>query len=351
MASPDGEAVEGSDHKLTVQLEAGHSAGWLPEGTECCMDVCMHPLWRAALEASLRAPPEFVQEAVLEQLQLRCYSAGIELVTTKGDFIMQARREGLQGFGGGKYRHSITNKAHSARREAFGEANLDMGGKEVVFLSEPFLTTATCQHWEGQDFATCWLQIVVVNAAAVTTDDHGVVKIGSQTLWSREVASCKDCYRTNPSPETISKGTHWGGEPIFRIVSFAEAMMDGVMRRADACSLQLLREEILAAVRLERRPPKAYYAWEGSVCSEADRVAYEDLCERFLRHWQEYFPGVASAKWPLIATPLLYKTLTRPEWRSQMVECFRSYCYCNCYYHCYWYCYILLLLLLLLPQE
>ena len=51
--------------------------------------------------------------------------------------------------------------------------------------------------------------------------------------------------------------------------------------------------------------------------------AYEAKCKLFLEHWHIYMGDVASSKWWLIATPLLYKTLVLPEWRAEAVADFQ----------------------------
>ena len=285
---------------------------WIAEGLDCCVEVDVHPLWRAALKASLEAPSSFVLEAALEQQQLRCFSAGVILITTKGDLILQRRRLGLQCFAGGKYKHCLAFKAHSARREAYWEANVDMCDAAIVFISAPFLVTSACHmEWEGADFAACWLQVVVVEATAVTQDDAGVLRIGERILWSREVAGGSGCYMTNPPASTVASGTHWNGSPIFCRRSLAEALGGNEMRNIDASSLHLLREEVEAALLGQHRKPAAYFDWKGCTVQET----YEETCKKTLLTWEKHFGHVASDKWPLIATPLLYETLTLPDWR------------------------------------
>ena len=83
----------------------------VPEGLDCCMDVASNPLWHAALTSSISAPEEFVQETAIHQNQLRCYSAAVLVITTNQELLLQERREGLQTFGGGKYRQALVCKA------------------------------------------------------------------------------------------------------------------------------------------------------------------------------------------------------------------------------------------------
>lgn len=282
----------------------------------CCLQVTGHPLWRTALQVATRAdaPEWFIQEAVVDQRDLRCASSCLIVITNGNRMLFQHRREGRQGFGGGKSTHALVNKAHSARRELFWEANLDLNSTAVLFITSPFLTTCGNQgprNWWG----SCWIQIVVLDDSEVRTDLRGVVWVADTQLWSRELAWVRDCHNRHPQVSTIHRGQFYQDQPVFGIMGLG---LDdwSTFRRVDRVSLTLLQREILAAQHLRRRPPTAYFNWTSSGLTLAEEVAYEHLCDHTMRLWAEHFGGVASERWFLIATPVLYATLVVPQWRE-----------------------------------
>jgi len=264
-----------------------------------------HPLWAKALEVARdpAVPEWWLQEAVLDQHRLRCFSACMIVVTTNKRIVYQNRREGRQGFGGGRYLHSLVNKCHSARRELFMESNLDLRSQAIRSVSSPFLVSQASEpdsSWAW--FGTCWVQIVLVDDNLVLCDTHGVVWVDETQLWSRELGG---------------RGQFYCGRPIFEVTTLDFDQLH-TWRRCDRICLLLLKKEIEAAQQFRRTPATAYFDWSGNHgLSVSDALNYERDCRVCMQHWEAFFGDIAVQRWPLIATPVLYATMVDPVWRHR----------------------------------
>ena len=303
------------DAQAVLSLE---DVGWVPE-PHASLDVGQFPLWQKALAVAERSdvPSWFIQEACIDQQELWCCSAACIVVTSAGRIVAQQRQEGLQHFGGGKRGQSIVNQVHLARRELFWESNLDLNNGAVSFVSEPFFVTSGSQgHWAW--WGTCLINIVVCDDEQVSVDVNGAVKIGGSQLWSRELVRGDECYKASPAAAAIEAGAFFRGQPIFRVIELDFSRME-LWRAIDSASLGLLRQEIVAAIELKWRPPRAYFRWEDAGVPVAEQRDYEQLVQEFIRLWRQYFGDIGAQRWPLLATPLLYKTLISRDWRCREV--------------------------------
>ena len=96
-----------------------------------------HPLWSGALAVAANEAVEhwWLREALLWQECLRCSGACYIVVTYQGRVLYQKRREGRQGFGGGRILHGLLLKCHSARRELLDESGLHYTNTACTYLS------------------------------------------------------------------------------------------------------------------------------------------------------------------------------------------------------------------------
>ena len=83
----------------------------------------------------------WLREALLWQECLGCSAAAIIVVTDQGRVLYQNRREGRQGFGGGRILHGLLLKCTSARRELLDESGLHYTNIACKYLSPVQLVT------------------------------------------------------------------------------------------------------------------------------------------------------------------------------------------------------------------
>jgi len=304
-------------------------AEWTPE-PDAIYEPAKHPLWEKALHMCVEASDWFVQEAVLESRDLMCKHACIIVVTDQGRLLFQNRREGRQGFGGGTYAAPLLMKSHSARRELFFEANLDVANPAVKYLSPPTLVTQI-QHWERQYgmvvvrepyVSTCWTQIMVLRDSAVCECSDGRVMVGDVQLWSRELASNAG-YRTRcprAHQAAIHAGTWYWGESVYGVAHFDETLLiPDAWRAVDFNTMTLLRDDIKSAQQMQGGTIKA-----ASFAGVSAQYAGLASVSQAARAWSFHMGDIAQERWPLLATPVLYSTIINSDWRAAAVAQRRS---------------------------
>jgi hypothetical protein len=255
------------------------------------------------------------------------------VITDKGRIVYQNRREGKQGFGGGKYKQSLINKLHSARRECFWEANLDMHSNAAVLAIGPPHLVTKWQWCRGKKWwGTCLIQIVLLQDDLVQVLENGIVQVAGTVLFSRECCQGRrdledDIYRDNrlggPSQDAITRGSFFFGKAIFGVAELSPDIMEE-FRRVDRQSMQMLWPEVQAAVKGDMLPTRATYQWEDSDVLLTTRADYEYQVAKVLEYWLSLFGEIARVRWPLLTTRILYKTLTVPEWRRAAVAKVRN---------------------------
>jgi len=287
---------------------------WAPE-SEALFDVHAHPLWQRALGAvSSGSAGDDVRSFIIggadADVQL-CHSC-IVVVTDRGRVLYQNRREGKQGFGGGKYCMGAVAAAYRARRELFMESNIDLySNPGFVRLSRPVLVTQCCDGWRGQSWSTCWVQIALFHDDAICYKYGGMVlQVGAVELWSREVAQAP--LERESSADTISYGQVYWGRPVFGITLLEDAYADrSGWRTSDWTTMGWLKSFVAMVI--------AGCDNMGMLTAVSDSEVPEDYRRRAFElalSWRQGMGDIAEVRWPLLASPVYCVTLRDWSWRA-----------------------------------
>ena len=282
-------------------------------------DPQLHPLWRSGVYMSVDAPSPLVAEIMMGDGWVNCRSSCMVVVTTAGRIIYQTRREGRQGFGGGKHSMPLLLKCHSCRRELFFESNIDVANKAIVRISSPVLVT---QATTSSAYPTsCWVQVMVLDNALVRGEQDGRVFVGGVQLFSREVARSAGYPELTSvvTYEHLEAGTWWCGSQIFGICALNDAIDDAYSwRPCDHNTLNLLHGFINEA-RSSCVLARAIAISDAEVPTD-----YHKLCEETMEGWSSHMGDIATKPWPLLSTTMLYNYWCYPAWRRETLLRFRD---------------------------
>ena len=275
--------------------------------------VMDHPLVAAAGRAvAAGESDEFITELLGEQHYLKCHHAAPIVVLSDGKILCQKRREGLQTFGGGKYPHSICNKAHSLRRELLMEANIVADTTAVAIQR----ITPPCLIYDAVEQRATLVQIFVVDASHLNSLEDGAFEIAQRKVWSRETAWWSG--EGDAPSETMWWGQFFGREPIFRLVDASELVSrQNEFRPCDWRTYCEMLPKIEEALRGERVDSTTFVV-------RGDDQQYATKANEFLHTLSRYAEDAFTAKWNLIPSNLLYKTLHYPRWRRALLDRLRA---------------------------
>ena len=96
------------------------------------------------------------------------------------------------------------------------ESNIDLNASYTTYLSKPQFSTIGNQgrnNW----WATCNILIAIIEDEAVQEKPNGVIQVGEDIIWSREISKSKQKMATKPDDITIQQGTNYWDKPIFGI--------------------------------------------------------------------------------------------------------------------------------------
>ena len=275
--------------------------------------VVNHPLVAAADRAvAAGESDEFLAELLEEQHYLKCRHAAPIVVLSDGKILCQKRREGLQTFGGGKYSHSICNKAHSVRRELLMEANIVADTTAVAIQR----ITPPCLIYDAVEQRATLVQIFVVDASHFESLEDGTFEIAKRKVWSRETAWWSG--EGDAPSSRIWWGQFFGGAPIFRLVDASDVITrESEFRPCDWRTYCKMLPQIGHALRGELVDSTTFVV-------RGDDQQYVRKANEFLHTLSRYAEDAFIAQWDLIPSKLLYRTLHHPEWRRALLKHLRA---------------------------
>ena len=195
--------------KLVAQSKASLALGEFSEDVSTRY-LMSHSLWKLCIQLSIRNPslePIICGNPWWHGTVL--YSSATLIVSTAGRAVVQKRREGYQDFGGGKHATSFFQKMHSVQRELKMESGVSYDNSAISYISPPMFV---CQNQSGWNTAVL-VRIAVVNDDLISSTTSGRVKIGEESLYSRE------CARA----DYHDAGWMFDNKPIFHILDVRNA--------------------------------------------------------------------------------------------------------------------------------